>query len=156
MFALLSLGAAFAGVPTGGVDTLFVPVHVAAFEEEAPRRAVVLVHGYWPGATRAMARTARLHDWQRPKSPLVAALGAVADVYSLGYGRGAPVGDIVAPVAAAVATVAGRSRHPRDRARTPRDGTLPTSEVDEETVAGLIGAVADLGPEPPLVVPIAR
>lgn len=91
MIAALTLLAAASAAP---VDTVLQEVHQA----DDATRAVVLIHGYWPAATYPIARTARLHDWQKPGAPLVESLGTHADVYALGYGQDATI-DAIAPVA---------------------------------------------------------
>lgn len=80
------------------VDILFQQVHPAASDvpvrSDDVREAVVLVHGYFPAYSYASARTARLHGWQKPGSKLVESLGEHGDVYAVGYGQDAPVGEI--------------------------------------------------------------
>ncbi len=87
-----------APVDPPSVDILFQQVHPAASDtpvrSDEVRQAIVLVHGYFPAYSYASAHNARLHGWQKPGSKLVESLGAHGDVYSVGYGQDAPVGEI--------------------------------------------------------------
>lgn len=58
-------------------------------------RAVLLIHGLRGSALRTEdAFEAHFHDWQKPGSSMVEALGRESDVFAFTYGQNVPVDDI--------------------------------------------------------------
>jgi pimeloyl-ACP methyl ester carboxylesterase len=103
VIAALLLSALLAAPPaptaTPAIETVFervAPADAGTVTRSAGQtRAVVLLHGLRTHPFSAkQTRAAVLHDWQRPGSSLVTALGEHADVYSFGYGQNASIPDI--------------------------------------------------------------
>jgi pimeloyl-ACP methyl ester carboxylesterase len=87
---------AFAGAPA--VDSLcrqMAPAGDKWTRSPDQKRAVLLVHGYYPHFSDKNVPKASLRPWQLADSPLVKELGKNADVFAFGYGQNAPLDTLV-------------------------------------------------------------